>query len=258
ELDRFNPSGMKHQSTKKSRLDVALVERGLAETRAKAQAMILAREVLVDGQKVEKAGTAVAADAVLQVAGPAMPYVSRGGVKLQGALEDFGVDVSGKVCLDVGSSTGGFVDCLLQRGAARVFAVDVSTDQLAWKLRQDARVVQIKMNARLLQRGDLPQPAEVITVDLSFISTAKVLGALVPLTQAGAAWLILVKPQFELERGDVGKGGIVRDEKLHRKAVERVEAAAVELGLIVKGVKPSRLAGAEGNQEFFLHARSPA
>lgn len=248
---------MKQQPKKKSRLDVALVERGLAETRAKAQAMILAGQVLVNGQKAEKAGFAVAADAVLEVIGRAMPYVSRGGVKLEGALTDFAVDVSGKVCMDVGSSTGGFVDCLLQRGAARVYAVDVSTDQLAWKLRQDARVVRIERNARMLGAEDLPERVAFVAVDLSFISTAKVLSALAPLAQAGADWLILVKPQFELERGDVGKGGIVRDEKLHRKAIERVQAAAVELGLTVKGVKPSRLPGAEGNQEFFLHARSP-
>ncbi len=248
---------MKLQSKKKSRLDVALVERGLAETRAKAQAMILAGQVLVNGQKAEKAGAAVAPNAALEVIGPAMPYVSRGGVKLEGALTDFAVEVSGKVCMDVGSSTGGFVDCLLQRGAARVYAVDVSTDQLAWKLRQDARVVRIEKNARLLGAGDLPERVAFVAVDLSFISTVKVLGALVPLAQPGAEWLILVKPQFELERGDVGKGGIVRDEKLHRKAIERVRAAAVDLGLIVKGVAPSRLPGAEGNQEFFLCARSP-
>lgn len=248
---------MKQQSKKKSRLDVALVERGLAETRAKAQAMILAGQVLVNGQKADKAGAAVAPDAVLDVIGPAMPYVSRGGVKLEGALKDFAVDVSGKVCMDVGSSTGGFVDCLLQRGAVRVYAIDVSTDQLAWKLRQDARVVRIEKNARLLEADDLPGRVAFVAVDLSFISTAKVLSALVPLALAGADWLILVKPQFELERGDVGKGGIVRDEKLHRKAIERVQAAAMELGLTVKGVKPSRLLGAEGNQEFFLYARSP-
>jgi 23S rRNA (cytidine1920-2'-O)/16S rRNA (cytidine1409-2'-O)-methyltransferase len=243
---------------KKTRLDVALVERGLAESRQKAQAMILAGQVLVNGQKASKAGVAVTSDARVEMIGAAMPYVSRGGLKLEGALDDFGVNPAGLVCLDVGSSTGGFADCLLQRGAARVYCVDVNADQLAWKLRQDARVRIIEKNARFLQPGDVPEPLALVTVDLSFISTAKVLPALAPLAQPGAQWLILVKPQFELQRGDVGKGGIVRDAALHRKAVERVEQTARALGLKVSGVQQSRVPGAEGNLEFFLHARSPA
>lgn len=249
---------MKAKTQKKLRLDLALVERGLAESRQKAQAMILAGQVLVNGQPAAKSGTAVTADARIELAGVPLPYVSRGGRKLQGALDDFGVNPAGLVCLDVGSSTGGFTDCLLQRGAARVYCVDVSANQLAWKLRQDARVRVIEKNARFLQPGDVPEPVALVTVDLSFISTAKVLPALAPLAQPGAQWLILVKPQFELERGDVGKGGIVRDAALHRKAVERVEKTAVTLGFTVRGMKPSRLPGAEGNLEFFLHAVSPA
>jgi 23S rRNA (cytidine1920-2'-O)/16S rRNA (cytidine1409-2'-O)-methyltransferase len=245
---------MKLKPQKKTRLDVALVERGLAESRQKAQAMILAGQVLVNGQPANKAGAAVAGDARVELAGAAMPYVSRGGMKLEGALDDFAVNPAGLVCLDVGSSTGGFTDCLLQHGAARVYCVDVSGDQLAWKLRQDARVHVIEKNARYLQPADVPEPVALITVDLSFISTAKVLPALAPLAQAGAQWLILVKPQFELERRDVGKGGIVRDAALHRVAIERVEQAATALGLTLRGVKPSRLPGAEGNQEFFLYA----
>ena len=245
---------MPDKPTKKTRLDVALVERGLAESRPKAQAMILAGQVRVNGQKITKAGAAVPVDALLETVGPAMVYVSRGGLKLEGALGDFGVDPAGKICLDVGTSTGGFVDCLLQRGAARVYAVDVSSDQLAWKLRQDSRVHPIEKNARYLRADELPEPAEMVTVDLSFISTAKVLPAIVALTRPGAEWLILVKPQFELERGDVGKGGIVRDPRLHRKAIERVEQAAAAWGLTVRGVKQSRLPGAKGNLEYFLHA----
>jgi 23S rRNA (cytidine1920-2'-O)/16S rRNA (cytidine1409-2'-O)-methyltransferase len=248
---------MKLKLQMKTRLDVALVERGLAESRQKAQAMILAGHVKVNGQPASKAGAPVAEDARVELAGAAMPYVSRGGLKLEGALDDFGVNPVDLVCLDVGSSTGGFTDCLLQRGAARVYCVDVSADQLAWKLRQDARVHVIEKNARYLQPADVPEPVALITVDLSFISTAKVLPALVPLARPGAQWLILVKPQFELERGDVGKGGIVRDPALHRKAVERVERAAIALGLTVRGVKPSRLPGAKGNLEFILHAQSP-
>lgn len=241
--------------SQKQRLDVLLVERGLVESRQKAQALILAGQVLVNGQRATKAGAQVDAQSTIELTGQGLPYVSRGGVKLEGALDDLAVRVEGKTCLDVGSSTGGFTDCLLQRGARRVYAVDVTPEQLAWKLRQDARVVRIKRNARELSPGDLAEPADMVTVDLSFISTAKVLPALVPLAKAGAEFLILVKPQFELERADVGKGGIVREPKLHQRAVERVRAAAEAAGLQVLVVKPSRLPGAEGNQEFFLHAR---
>ena len=236
------------------RLDVALVERGLVETRARAAALILAGQVLVNGQKVEKAGAAVrGGDAIALLARD--KYVSRGGVKLEGALADLGVRVEGRICADVGSSTGGFTDCLLQHGAARVYAIDVSPEQMDWKLRQDARVKQIECNARNLNEAALPEPAEVVTIDLSFISTAKVLGAVAAIAGTGAEFLILVKPQFELERGDVGSGGIVGDAALHQRAIERVEAAARECGLEVLGCVPSRLTGAEGNQEFFLHAR---
>jgi 23S rRNA (cytidine1920-2'-O)/16S rRNA (cytidine1409-2'-O)-methyltransferase len=239
----------------KKRLDVLLVERGLAESRQRAQALILAGQVLVNRQKATKAGAMVAEDAPIEVAGLGLRYVSRSGVKLEGALEDFGVEAREKVCLDVGSSTGGFTDCLLQHGARRVYAVDVNTQQLAWKLRQDARVVLVERNARVLRPSDLDEAAEVVTVDLSFISTAKVLPALVPLAATGAEFLILVKPQFELERKDVGRGGIVRDAQLHEKAITRVRQAAQDCGLEVVGVRASRLPGAEGNQEFFLHAR---
>ena len=235
-------------------MDVLLVERGLAETRERAQALLLAGAVRVDGQRAEKAGARVAADAAIEVTGTGLKYASRGGLKLEGALEEFGVSAAGKVCVDVGSSTGGFTDCLLQGGARRVYAVDVNTDQLAWKLRQDKRVVRVKQNARNLKREEIGEEAELVTVDVSFISLVKVLPAVVGVARRGADFLILVKPQFELEREDVGRGGIVREAKLHEKAVERVREAAESVGLEGRGVRASRVAGAEGNVEFFLHA----
>ena len=249
---------MTSPKSQKKRLDVLLVERGLAESRAKAQAMILAGEVRVSGQRADKPGTMIPHDAGLELTGGAPRYVSRGGLKLDGALEGFGVDPQGRICLDAGCSTGGFTDCLLQHGAARVYAVDVTTSQLAWKLRQDARVVPVEVNARYLDAKTLAEQPTLVTVDVSFISVAKVLPRLVAAAAPGAEFLILVKPQFELERGDVGRGGIVRDALLHERAIEHVRAAAISAGLEVHGVRPSRLLGAEGNQEFFLHATLPA
>jgi 23S rRNA (cytidine1920-2'-O)/16S rRNA (cytidine1409-2'-O)-methyltransferase len=242
--------------TTRQRLDVLLCQRGLVESRQKAQALILAGEVRVNGERSSKAGGRVAVDAQIEIA-EAPRYVSRAGIKLAGALEDFAVDVRGLICLDVGASTGGFTDCLLQHGAARVYAVDVTPQQLAWKLQKDARVVRIARNARHLQPGDVRQPPSLISIDVSFISVAKILTAIAPQAAADATWLILVKPQFELERSDIGKGGLVTDSRLHQKAIERVSAAAEAAGLAVLAVKPSRLTGAKGNQEFFLHARTP-
>ena len=239
----------------RGRLDVLIVERGLAASREKAQAMILAGEVRVNGTTAAKAGQAVAHDAAIEVHSRIQKYVSRGGFKLEGALKDFGVEVSGKICLDVGASNGGFTDCLLQNGATRVFAVDVNVDQLDWKLQQDARVIRIKRNAREMEAADLPEKVGIVVADVSFISVTKVLPAVVPLAEAGADFLILIKPQFELRREDIGPGGIVNDPELHQRAVESVRTATVALGLSDRGVKPSQLAGAEGNQEFFLHAR---
>ena len=243
--------------TEKRRLDVLLVERGLADSRQRAQALILAGRVRISGAAQVKAGALVALDAPLEIAGGECAYASRGGEKLAGALEDFGVEPSGLVCLDVGCSTGGFTDCLLQRGAVRVYAVDVTTSQLAWKLRRDPRVVPIEKNARFLLPGDVPEAARIVTADLSFIGLAKVLPALVPLAAPGAHFLLLVKPQYELERGAVGRGGVVRDPALHRRAIVRVRAAAESGGLCVLGDRPSRLPGAEGNLEFFLHCQKP-
>lgn len=220
--------------------------------------MLLAGNVFLDGQPAGKAGALVAADAKITISGETLRYSSRGGLKLEGAIEDFCVSPEGKTCLDAGSSTGGFVDCLLQRGAARVYALDVNTKQLDWKLAQDERVVAIQCNARHLRTGQIPEPIDLVTADLSFISVEKVLPALVSVARTDADFLILVKPQFELERGDIGKGGIVRDPALHERAVDRVRSAAAAVGLEPLGVRPSRIAGAEGNQEFFLHARRKA
>ncbi|HTQ95579.1 MAG TPA: TlyA family RNA methyltransferase [Candidatus Acidoferrum sp.] len=237
------------------RLDVLLVERGLAESRQKAQAMILAGEIEVDGKKTEKAGANVSDSSRIEVHSRLQKYVSRGGFKLEGALEDFRVNPQGKVCLDVGSSTGGFTDCLLQNGAIRVYAVDVNVDQLAWKLHEDERVLRIKKNARELTAVDLPEKVSLVVADVSFISVRKVLPGAVACAETNSDLLILIKPQFELEREDVGKGGIVRDPKLHEAAITAVKNTAESLGLAILGIAPSHLAGAEGNQEYFLHAR---
>lgn len=242
----------------RKRLDILLVERGLAASRQKAQAMILAGEIEVDGKKAEKAGLNVAETARVEVHSRLQKYVSRGGFKLEGSLEDFHVDVRGRACMDVGSSTGGFTDCLLQQGAARVYAVDVNTDQLAWKLHEDARVIRIKKNARELTQNDLPEMVDLVVADVSFISVKRVLPGACACAKEGADLLILVKPQFELERGDVGKGGIVREANLHQQAIASVRRAAELLELTILGTVPSRLAGAEGNQEYFLHARKMA
>lgn len=241
-------------ASSKQRLDLLLVERGLVESRRKAQALILAGEVRVNSQPAAKSGALVKADARIEVA-QKQRYVSRGGFKLEGALDDFAVDPQGRTCADIGSSTGGFTDCLLQRGALRVYAVDVRPDQLTWSLAQDARVTPVKRNARHLDAEPLPEPAQMVTVDLSFISTAKALPAIATVAAPGAHLFILVKPQFELDRKDVGKGGIVTESRLRQRAVERVALAAAACGLRVLGVRPSKLPGAEGNLEFFLHAR---
>jgi 23S rRNA (cytidine1920-2'-O)/16S rRNA (cytidine1409-2'-O)-methyltransferase len=244
--------------TERKRLDVLLVERGLAESSHKAQAMILAGEVEVEQQRADKAGVILPETAHIEVHSRQQKYASRGGLKLEGALEDFHISAAGKTCLDIGVSTGGFTDCLLQRSAARVYAVDVNTDQLAWKIRGDARVVRIEKNARELLAQDLPEPVDLVAVDVSFISVKKVLPGAAACAKQGADLLILVKPQFELEREDVGKGGIVREKELHEKAVAAVRSAMEAFGLTVLGLAPSRLPGAEGNQEYFLHARKAA
>jgi 23S rRNA (cytidine1920-2'-O)/16S rRNA (cytidine1409-2'-O)-methyltransferase len=244
-----------HPHIARKRLDVLLVERCLAESRQKAQAIILAGEVRVDRQRADKPGSSFPENAHIEIVGKRFRFASRGGEKLEGALADFGVSPAGCVCLDAGSSTGGFTDCLLQHGARKIYALDVTTNQLAWKLQRDPRVSPLKINVRYLKPQDLPEAPSLITTDLSFISLAKVLPALAAAAaQENAEFLLLVKPQFELERGQVGRGGIVREPELQQKAVERVRQAAKACGLAVLGVKPSRLLGGEGNQEFFLYA----
>jgi 23S rRNA (cytidine1920-2'-O)/16S rRNA (cytidine1409-2'-O)-methyltransferase len=241
---------------KGQRLDERLVAEGLAPTRSQAEALIRSGRVLVDDTPIEKPGTRVRAEAAVRVRGETARYVSRGGEKLAGALADLGVDPAGKRCLDVGASTGGFTDCLLAAGATRVVAVDVGYGQLAPKLREDARVVVLeRRNARALVPADVPQPIELVCVDVSFISVRVLLPALV-LIAPDADWLVLVKPQFEVGRGQVGKGGVVRDDGLRAQAVRDVRQAAQTLGLTALGEAESRLAGPKGNREVFLHLRS--
>ncbi|MFN3388127.1 MAG: TlyA family RNA methyltransferase [Allosphingosinicella sp.] len=243
----------------KARADQLLVDRGLVESRSKAQALILAGLVFSGERKIEKAGQPLAPDAPLEVRGKEHPWVSRGGIKLAHALAHFGWDVTGAVALDVGSSTGGFTDVLLQNGAAKVYAIDVGTNQLAWKLRQDPRVVvHEQTNARYLTEAIVPEPVDIIVCDASFISLAKVLGTALGFAKPGGRLLALVKPQFEAERGEIGKGGVVRDAAVH----ERVCAAAADWlrrrGWRVEGLVQSPITGPEGNVEFLLAGRAPA
>lgn len=238
-----------------TRIDRLLADRGLASSREAAQALILAGKILADGRKVEKCGTPVPAAACLTVLGSVSPYVSRAGAKLAGALDHFGIDPRGRICLDVGASTGGFTECLLERGAARVYAIDAGTNQLARKLRDDPRVVAMeKTNARYLRAEDLPERAGLATMDVSFISATLIIPVISPLLEESAEALVLVKPQFEVGRGRVGRGGIVRDSGLQREAVEKVALSLRENGFRVAGSRESSPAGAEGNREFFVHA----
>ncbi|MCF8032641.1 MAG: TlyA family RNA methyltransferase [Desulfarculaceae bacterium] len=239
------------------RLDQELVTRGLAPSRSKAQALILAGLVKIDGQPAAKAGQPVQSHHNLEVTGPEHPYVSRGGVKLAGALDHFGLAVEGMACLDVGASTGGFTDCLLQRGAASVVAVDVGYGQMAWKLRQDPRVGLIeRTNARNLSEDVAPGPFGLIVVDVSFISLTLVLPRLSPRLGPGGWLLPMVKPQFEAGREAVGQGGVVRDPEVRQAAVDKVSACLESLGLRVGGAAPSPIQGPKGNQEYFLLARA--
>ncbi|MEX2262415.1 MAG: TlyA family RNA methyltransferase [Bryobacteraceae bacterium] len=238
----------------KRRIDQLLVERGLAESREKSRALILAGEVLVDGQKALKAGHTVPVDSRVELLAKP-PYVGRGGVKLAAAIENFRIDVAGRVCADIGSSTGGFTDCLLQHGALRVHAVDVGSGQLDWKLRNHPRVVVHEgINARYLRLEDLGEPVDLAVCDVSFISVTLIVPAVVPLLRAGGEIVILVKPQFEVGKGQVGKGGIVRSAELRQAACDRVEQAVKEFGFGTRFME-SPILGAEGNREFLLYAR---
>jgi len=239
----------------KTRLDRLLVERGLAPSREKAQAMILAGQVLVNGQKVEKCGASVEVEAELRMVGEPLKYVSRAGLKLEAALDHFQIDPSGKVCLDIGASTGGFTQCLLERGAARVLAVDVGTNQLDWKMRSDPRVTALEQtNARTLRLEQLGSRADLATMDVSFISATLILPVLPPLLNPKAELLVLVKPQFEAGREQVGRGGIVSDPEVHRQCIEKVSRKIEALGFRLLGASESVLPGASGNREFFVAA----
>jgi 23S rRNA (cytidine1920-2'-O)/16S rRNA (cytidine1409-2'-O)-methyltransferase len=244
---------------KRERIDKLLVERSLAESRTKAQALVMAGVVLVNEQQVQKPSDQFPIDAQIRVKhadDPASRYVGRGGLKLQAALREFQINVQGAVCLDVGASTGGFTDCLLQNGARKVFAIDVGHNQIDWRLRTDPRVeVREGVNARYLQPEDFPLRFDLAVVDVSFISATKVLPAIVPLVRDGGSIVTLIKPQFEVGRGEVGGGGIVRDAAKRAEAVETVNNAATELGLNIAGVIESPIQGAEGNVEFLAHYR---
>src|SRR6266478_5070469 len=239
----------------RKRLDALLVERGLADSLQKACAMILAGEVRVDGARVDKAGTRFPEEARIEVNSRAEKYASRGGIKLEGGLADFRIDPQDRVCLDIGASTGGFTDCLLQHGAARVYALDVNVDQLDWKLRRDPHVTPIERNARELRVEGLPETVDLVVMDVSFISVRKVIAPAAAVTKPHADFLMLIKPQFELRREEIARGGIVEDQKLRDQAIRSVREFVESLGLDCLGVRPSRLLGAEGNQEYFLHAR---
>jgi 23S rRNA (cytidine1920-2'-O)/16S rRNA (cytidine1409-2'-O)-methyltransferase len=240
----------------KKRLDRLLVDRGLAESRERAQVLIFAGQVLVNGQKKEKAGVPVAEDAEIRIIGEAPPFVSRGGLKLEAALKEFRIAVEDKVALDVGASTGGFTDCLLQHGAKKVYAVDVGYGQLAWKLRQDPRVVTIeRTNMREIDPTLLPDPIDIAVADVSFISLEKVIPAVLQFLKPDAEMVALIKPQFEVGRALVGKGGIVSDEVARTDAVNRIVAFVRERGFDVKGVIPSPITGQDGNVEYLIYAR---
>ena len=254
--------GHRAHALKGSRLDTLLVERGLAASRERARALILAGQVRVDGQPVTKAGAPVSAGADVTVETPDHPYVGRGGLKLAHALDSFRIEPVGRLALDIGASTGGFTDALLQRGAARVVALDVGHGQLDWKLRSDPRVVVLeRVNARTLEPEQLPPDArkfDIVTIDVSFISLRQILPVLPPLLADGGDVIALVKPQFEAGRHEVGKGGIVRDEAVQARTVDDVSRAAEGLGFERAGMVESPITGMEGNREFLVHFRRAA
>ena len=242
--------------SKRDRLDKLLVKNGLVTTRQRAQAFIMEGKVWVDGKRVEKAGVRVDADAKVEIVGEDIPYVSRGGLKLEKALDYWGITVGGKTFLDVGASTGGFTDCLLQRGAVSVYAVDVGYGQLAWKLQRDERVVSLeRSNIRYLTREQLGVEPDSAVIDVSFISLKKVVPRVVALIKEGGDIVALIKPQFEVSKGEVGKGGVVRDHQTHERVVNEVACSAGPLGLTVNGVMESPLLGPKGNREFFMYLK---
>src|SRR5262245_17201417 len=243
-------------SKHKERLDVLVVERGLAASRERARAMILAGQVTVDGRILSKSGTAVDRTCRIELVAPDHPYVGRGGIKLAHALDTFRLDVRDRRALDIGASTGGFTDVLLQRGARDVVALDVGHGQLDWKLRQDSRVlVKEGVNARALTSADVPHTVDVVTIDVSFISLKHIFPTLAAFLAPGADLVVLVKPQFEAGRDEVGKGGVITDPAIHTAVVQRVTGEAAAAGFQRIAMTPSPITGASGNREFFLHLR---
>lgn len=237
----------------KVRLDKFLFDTGFASTIESSRALIMAGGVLVNGQKIDKAGALIDADADIRIAGEELKYVSRGGIKLEKAILEFKADVKDKVCLDIGASTGGFTDCLLQSGAKKVYAVDVGYGILAWKLRNDPRVINIeKSNIRYLDKTLIKDKIDLITIDVSFISLTKVIPVIIDLLMPHAIIIALIKPQFELGKENIGKGGIVRDEKEHEEVIEKIKNLSINLGLEIKGVIESPILGQKGNREFLI------
>ncbi len=241
---------------RKERLDKLLVEKGIVQSRERARALNLTGRVTVEGRTIDKPGTPIEMEAHLQLQGEDQPYVSRGGIKLEGALQAFKIDPKGMVVMDVGASTGGFTDCVLQGGARKVYAVDVGYGQLAWKLQKDTRVVNLeRRNIRYLKREEVEEEIDLILIDTSFISIEKFLFHLLQFLKKGGSIIGLIKPQFEVGRGEVGKGGVVRDATLHQKVIERISQFSQELGLSVLGVNESPILGPKGNKEIFIYLR---
>jgi 23S rRNA (cytidine1920-2'-O)/16S rRNA (cytidine1409-2'-O)-methyltransferase len=241
---------------RKERFDKLLVEKGVVQSRERAKALIMAGRVAVEGNRIDKPGIQVDVDAQLQIQGGDSSYVSRGGEKMEGALKVFGIDPTLMVVMDVGASTGGFTDCILQKGAKKVYAVDVGYGQLAWKLQKDPRVVNLeRRNIRYLQREEVQEEIDLILIDTSFISIEKFLPHLFGFLKEGGAILSLIKPQFEVEKGEVGKGGVVRDKALHGKVIKRISNFSRGLGLKVLDVMESPLLGPKGNKEFFIYLK---
>ncbi len=238
----------------KKRLDILVTERGLAESREKAKTLIMAGQVYVDGQKADKPGDTFSEDAAVEVRGKGLPYVSRGGLKLEKAMREFGLQLQGRTCMDIGASTGGFTDCMLQNGAQRVYSVDVGYGQLAWSLRTDPRVVNLeRTNARYLTREQVPEEIGFFSVDVSFISLTLILPAVRPLLAEHGQAVCLIKPQFEAGREKVGKKGVVRDKSVHEEVIEKIRSFALENGFSVLGLTFSPVKGPEGNIEYLIY-----
>mgnify|MGYP003255761465 FL=1 len=238
----------------KKRLDILVTERGLAESREKAKTLIMAGQVYVDGQKADKPGDTFSEDAAVEVRGKGLPYVSRGGLKLEKAMREFGLQLQGCTCMDIGASTGGFTDCMLQNGAQRVYSVDVGYGQLAWSLRTDPRVVNLeRTNARYLTREQVPEEIDFFSVDVSFISLTLILPAVRPLLAEHGQAVCLIKPQFEAGREKVGKKGVVRDKAVHEEVIEKIRSFALENGFSVLGLTFSPVKGPEGNIEYLIY-----